>query len=137
MKRTVCTALLCISAALLLRGQTKIRQTPISPTSPASGQEMFMTYCASCHGKDGKGNGPAAPALKLPPSDLTMLAKKNGGSFPSNKVLASISGQSGEPAHGSREMPVWGQVFSRTGGEAVSNLRLSNLTRYLESIQVK
>ena len=122
---------------MLLHSQTTIRQTPISSTSPASGQEMFMAYCASCHGKDGKGNGPAAPALKKAPSDLSLLSKNKGGKFPGNEVYLAISGEFDVPAHGSRDMPVWGQVFRRSGTDDRAKLRLTNLTKYIESLQAK
>ena len=137
MNRTLMLVVPCIAAVVLLQGQTKIRQTPIQPTSPASGQEMFMAYCASCHGKDGKGSGPAAPALKAKPTDLTMLSQKNGGKFPANAVYVAIGGTFNVPAHGSAEMPVWGEVFNRSGNESQTKLRLSNLTSYVQSIQAK
>jgi mono/diheme cytochrome c family protein len=129
----------CFCAAVLAAGQTqtKIRQTPISRTSPVSGDAMFKAYCASCHGVDGRGNGPAAAALKKQPTDLTLLAKNNGGTFPSVPVYVAISGQFTIAAHGSSEMPVWGEVFSRTSGDADSKLRLTNLTKYVETIQRK
>ena len=129
--------LVCLSAAVMLLGQTKIKTTPIQPTSPASGQEMYVAYCASCHGKDGKGNGPAAPALKRQPTDLTLLSKKNGGKFPANAVYVAIGGQFSVTAHGSREMPVWGSVFSQSGDDSQAKLRLSNLTTYIQSLQAK
>ena len=59
---------------------------PVKPTSPASAQEMYTAYCAVCHGKDGKGNGPAAEALKVPPPDLTILARKNENNYPYDRV---------------------------------------------------
>lgn len=137
MNRTLWVLAPCLAAAVLMQAQTKIRQTPISPTSPASGEQMFMTYCASCHGKDGKGTGPAAPALKKPPTDLTLLSKKNGGKFPGNAVYVAIGGTFSVAAHGSSEMPVWGEVFGRSGSEGQAKLRLTNLTKYIESIQAK
>ena len=63
-----------------------IQHVPMKPTSPVSGKEMYTNYCAVCHGTEGKGNGPAAEALKTPPSDLTVLSKKNGGKYPALKV---------------------------------------------------
>ena len=137
MNRTLWILAPCLAAAVLMQAQTKIRQTPISPTSPASGEQMFMTYCASCHGKDGKGAGPAAPALKKAPTDLTLLTKKNGGKFPGNAVYVAIGGTFNMPAHGSSEMPVWGEVFGRSGTDGQAKLRLTNLTKYIESIQAK
>src|SRR5271168_2317682 len=91
--------------------KTVIKHVPIASTSPASGKEMYTTYCAVCHGTDGKGGGPAASALKVPPADLTQLARNNGGKYPAAKVTSAIAGDSSVPAHGSREMPVWGKLF--------------------------
>ena len=73
---------------------------------------MFNNYCAVCHGKDGKGGGPAASALKTPPADLTTLAQKNGGKYPSAHISSVIRGQASMPSHGSQDMPVWGPLFS-------------------------
>ncbi|MGO9166065.1 MAG: c-type cytochrome, partial [Candidatus Sulfotelmatobacter sp.] len=67
--------------------QPVIRKTPAEPTSLSSGKEMYHAYCASCHGAGGKGDGPASPALKFPPSDLTNLAKRNAGKFPELRVF--------------------------------------------------
>ena len=100
---------------------------------------MFSSYCAVCHGKDGKGNGPAASAMKTPPSDLTALAQKNGGKYPSAHVAAVIGGQETNPAHGSKDMPMWGQLFSSIseGHEAQVQQRIANLVKYIESLQAK
>lgn len=116
-----------------------IKHVPIASTSPVSGKDMFKAYCAVCHGEDGKGNGPAASALKTSPSDLTQLGKNNGGKFPALKVESTIRGEGGFPAHGSKEMPVWGPLFWNLSGghESEVQQRVSNLTKYIESIQAK
>jgi mono/diheme cytochrome c family protein len=133
--------ILLVAGALLLAAQDKpqVRQVSPSRTSPASGKDMYMSYCATCHGKDGKGGGPAAPALKKVPTDLTQLAARNGGKFPEMRVYNVIAGDTEVAAHGSKDMPVWGTVFSSMarGNQAEINLRLSNLTKYIESIQAK
>lgn len=100
---------------------------------------MFNAYCASCHGQDGKGNGPAAPALKTPPADLAQLTLKNGGKFPELQVAQAIKGDWMTAAHGSKEMPVWGPVFLYLAHHdpAAMQLRVRNLTKYIESIQQK
>jgi hypothetical protein len=94
----------------------KIEHTAAAQTSAASGHEMFMSYCASCHGKNATGDGPAASALKITPADLTMLAKENGGKYPNNKVTSILSGQTDLAAHGNKEIPVWGVVFWSMSG---------------------
>lgn len=121
------------------RPNKEIKHVPVVSTSPASGVEMYKTYCAVCHGADATGNGPAASALKVPPSDLTILAQKNGGKYPTMKVVTVIRGEEALPAHGSKEMPVWGKLFwSMSGGhEAVVQQRVSNLSKYIESLQKK
>jgi mono/diheme cytochrome c family protein len=116
-----------------------IEKKPIQQTSAASGKEMFISYCATCHGKDGKGDGPAAAALKSPPADLTTLAKRHDGKFPEAYVGNTLrSGVSGG-AHGSTDMPIWGPLFASVSGrdQAIVNMRIGNLIRYLESIQAK
>jgi mono/diheme cytochrome c family protein len=119
--------------------QKQIKPVPAKPTSPASGQEMYTTYCAVCHGSDGKGGGPAAEALKVPPPDLTTLAKKSGGKYPSDHVASAIQGDLHLPAHGSKEMPVWGCLFWRMsqGHTSEVQLRVSNLNKYIESLQAR
>jgi mono/diheme cytochrome c family protein len=121
------------------QSNTQIKKEPAPVTSPASGHEMYVNYCASCHGVDGKGDGPAAPAFKTPPSDLTTLAKRNGGKFPILRVRSILDGQRTVVAHGNQEMPVWGPVLRAVSGgnETVANLRIANLSRYVESLQEK
>jgi len=133
------TVLTLASSGPLLSQQTKIKKVPAPYTSPASGREMYTAYCASCHGTHAKGDGPAAAALKIPPTDLTTLAQKNNGNFPSNHVAAVLSGQEEVTAHGSKDMPVWGPVFFRVSHGHVTEVqqRISNLTQYIESLQGK
>ena len=118
---------------------TEIKHVPIKATSPVSGKEMYTAYCAVCHGTDAKGGGPAASALKVPPTDLTLLSKNNGGKYPAMKVNASIHGESALAAHGTKDMPVWGSLFwSMSGGhEGEVQQRVSNLNKYIESLQAK
>jgi len=110
-----------------------------SDASVASGRELYVAYCASCHGKDGKGKGPAASSLKTPPPDLTALAQKNDGKFPKERVLETISGETAMSAHGSRQMPVWGPFFLALSGmkEKAAKSRMEDLANYIETIQSK
>lgn len=134
---------LCFLAATIpcwsQEGKPTVKKAPAPQTSPASGPEMFAAYCAACHGKDAKGGGPAAAALKAPPADLTTLAKRNGGEFPAYKVMSILRGQASVSAHGNQEMPVWGPVFwtMSQGHPSEVQQRVANLTKYLESLQVK
>jgi mono/diheme cytochrome c family protein len=118
---------------------TTVKHVPLKPTSAASGKQMFMNYCAPCHGSDGKGGGPAANALKAPPADLTALSKNNNGKFPTFHVTSVLRGESTPTAHGSKEMPVWGPIFWRMsqGHPAEVQQRIANLTTYIESLQEK
>jgi len=121
------------------QAKTAIKHVPIKPTSAASGQEMYKTYCAVCHGTDGKGNGPAAEALKVPPTDLTTMATRNSGKYPALRVAAIIRGEAVLAAHGTKEMPIWGNLFrSISGGhDAEVQQRVSNLNEYIGSLQKK
>jgi len=131
-------ALVLGSATLMLNAQ-KVKKTTIAPTSASSGQQMYSEYCAVCHGPDGKGKGPAASAMKAAPADLTTLAIQNGGKFPDNKVYSAIRGDMDLPAHGSKDMPVWGSVFNDMahGNAAEVQLRISNLTHYIDTLQAR
>jgi mono/diheme cytochrome c family protein len=134
---TTLVAGVVISGAQESKSTVKHEAAPM--TSPASGKDMFMAYCASCHGKSAKGDGPAANALKQAPADLTTLAKRNGGKYPSDKVTSVLRGQANLMAHGDQEMPVWGPVFWRMsqGHDEEVQMRIANLNHYLESLQEK
>lgn len=121
------------------QGAPQVKKTTAVETSPASGKDMYLQYCASCHGKDGKGGGPAAVALKVTPANLTTLAARNNGSFPDVRVARLIEGNDDLAAHGSRDMPTWGQVFDEMDGmgPATLKLRVANLTSYLKGLQAK
>jgi len=134
------TRALCI-LCLFCAGATaqKVTKIPASQTSAASGQEMYRNYCASCHGLDGKGNGPAMSALKVAPTDLTQLARRRGGRYPEMRVFNTIAGDANVPSHGSKDMPVWGPLFSRLSESEApkAKLRIRNLTKFIESMQAR
>jgi mono/diheme cytochrome c family protein len=80
---------------------------PIGKTSPNNGKQMFVGYCAPCHGVDGKGNGPVTSSLLQKPTDLTTLSRNNGGKFPQAHVVAIINfGSNVAGAHGTKDMPI-------------------------------
>lgn len=112
------------------------RTTQTSRADEADAQ-LFHTYCASCHGVTGHGDGPAAGEFRKIPPDLTKYTARNGGVFPSERVRQIIDGR-GVPAHGNREMPVWGDAF-RSGRGALSaegvTARIDAIVRYLTAIQ--
>jgi mono/diheme cytochrome c family protein len=137
---------MCILSSLILffvaiglgNAQTKptLKYAPLNQTSAASGKEMFANYCASCHGANGKGVGPATIALKTAPPDLTRLAAKNRGVYPEAEVARALQAND-VTAHGSQEMPIWGDLFKvfEGGSEPLARLRISNLSAYIKSIQ--
>jgi mono/diheme cytochrome c family protein len=120
-----------------------VKRTPAKYTSPTSGKEMFQQYCTPCHGPNGKGNGPAASAMRVPPADLTRLAAKYKGVFPDMEVAEALRAgptPSNASAHGSETMPVWGPVFASLNGRsdtAMAELRIHNLVEYVRTIQEK
>jgi mono/diheme cytochrome c family protein len=108
---------------------------PEANAQVASGKELFTRYCASCHGEDGKGRGPAAAALKNPPADLTRINLTHNGQFPRAEIMRFIDGERPVPAHGPRHMPVWGEVFRDEQSDSVARMRIHSLAAFLESIQ--
>ena len=124
-------------AAFAAQTAKEIKKVPVSSTRADSGTEMFKAYCATCHGLDATGGGPAADALKTAPPDLTLLKQQNGGKFPSDRVMHVIAGADGIGAHGSSDMPLWGPIFRsvHTGDDNLEKLRISNLTKYIASLQ--
>lgn len=103
------------------------------------GRESYMTYCASCHGRDGKGEGPVAEVLTTEPADLTQLRAESDGGYEVDSVYAYIDGRADIQAHGTREMPVWGNVWGEVSGEPVPqeevDQRIRELVEYIRTIQ--
>jgi mono/diheme cytochrome c family protein len=116
----------------------RIKVGTIQQTPADDGEAMFQAYCTACHGKAGKGDGPAALALKKTPADLTKISARNGGVFPEVRISRFIEGVDEIPAHGNRDMPIWGSLFRSLSGGAnsdIATIRVRNLTDYLKSIQ--
>jgi mono/diheme cytochrome c family protein len=113
----------------------------VNRTAASSGKQMYGSYCASCHGVDGRGNGPVAVMLRKQPADLSALSRNNGGRFPSEHVATVLEFGAENMAHGTIEMPVWGPVLGKMDvsvpEQSMRQLRVNNLTRYIESIQEK
>jgi mono/diheme cytochrome c family protein len=114
---------------------------PVKKTQANDGKQMYRSYCAPCHGVDGKGNGPVSDALKTPPADLTLLSRNNGGTFPMMHVQAVLQFGTKNSAHGTTQMPIWGPVLGNMDSNSTQAnqgvLRISNLSKYIESIQAK
>jgi mono/diheme cytochrome c family protein len=108
-------------------------------TAVTSGKQMYTSYCAPCHGVDGKGHGPVASQLKTPPTDLTLMSRNNNGQFPEKHLVGILQFGKDIPSHGSASMPVWGPILGKMDQSKpqVKQLRISNLSQYLKIIQVK
>ena len=120
--------------------QTTGPKNPPLVISSMYGRDLFEFYCATCHGRDGKGSGPVAATLKTRPADLTRIAARNGGKFPTEHVESLVTAAGGvlTSAHGSTEMPVWGPIFQALDPrDKVTKVRISNIVEYIESMQVK
>ena len=139
-------ALLAVTLALMpLIGtaqQPTVKKAPVVQSDPHSGKQMYMDYCAPCHGKDGLGNGPAASAMKATPTNLTLLAKNNGGKYPAAHISAVLTFGASSAAHGSKDMPMWGNLFQSldwsSGGKQVeAQQRINSLNSYLQTLQAK
>ncbi|HYL62624.1 MAG TPA: cytochrome c [Candidatus Methylomirabilis sp.] len=105
----------------------------------AAGQAMFLQYCASCHGTDAKGNGPAAAAMKVPPPDLTQLSKRNQGTYPAGYVGALLKFGRSLASHGSEDMPVWGARFKAMdpSGDPTGQQHVDDLVAYVRTLQAQ
>lgn len=133
---------ICVAAPLAavyfiaLRCSAQKKKYP--PVKSVDAHAIFRAYCASCHGLDGKGHGPAAPALDSKVADLTLLTKHASGQFPSDHIRNLLDGTQTPAAHGSHEMPVWGPVFHQVEADQdLGSVRVQNLVIHIESLQRK
>ena len=103
------------------------------------GADLYRQYCATCHGHEGRGDGPVADALRRRPADLTQIARRNGGKFPELRVMSFIKGDLSPAAHGSREMPMWGRVFQDMNGnrQELVQMQIYSLLRWVEQLQAQ
>jgi mono/diheme cytochrome c family protein len=118
----------------------KSKQKPAArPPNNASGKETYLKYCASCHGEDGKGNGPAAFAMKTPPPDLTTLSRRYEDKYPAGYVSAVLKFGRSPAAHGSEEMPVWGSRFKTLDRvrDPTGQQHVDDVVSYIGSLQAK
>src|ERR1035438_3137602 len=128
-------SLLVLSAALRAPGK-QVKTENIQPTTARTGADLFREFCAVCHGVDAKGNGPAADALKTRPSDLTQISRRDGNKFPTVQMHRVVGGEDAVAAHGSRDMPTWGNAFKSISADAASaEMRVNVLVEYLQKIQ--
>lgn len=119
-------------------GEEEVSATSADPIE--RGGLAYATYCAACHGTTGLGDGPVAEALETPPTNLTLLQQQNNGTYPTDRVFSYIDGRESVAAHGTREMPVWGNIWEEEGGRPVSreevDRRINELVEYIRTLQV-
>jgi mono/diheme cytochrome c family protein len=117
-----------------------ISAVPARDLSTETGAQLYMRFCASCHGKHGAGDGIVAPYFKVSPPDLRLMARRNGGTFPAAQAQRIIDGREDLAPHGARAMPVWGTEFAiaasgSADAKAVAESSIARLVEYLQSIQ--
>jgi mono/diheme cytochrome c family protein len=135
----VTMALAILAPAARAHPRSAFVQDTLPPDFVPTGKAMFKQYCATCHGLNAKGHGPARAALKVPAADLTTLAKRHGGEFPVDLVTNVLRFGPGVAAHGSSDMPTWAGVFQYMDNynQAAVQKRIKNLCDYLISLQEK
>jgi mono/diheme cytochrome c family protein len=113
------------------------RRETLDVAQAGRGQAIYLRFCSACHGPMGIGDGPLATGLRTNPTDLTRLAVNNGGVFSYDKVSRAIDGRDTIRMHGPSDMPVWGEVFSKTKGTDAPNPEeaVARITHYIWSIQ--
>ncbi len=130
-----------VLAFLVLAVALAAYAVPFDTVKAASGRVTFQRYCASCHGAGAKGDGRLASIIKVPVADLTTLAERNQGEFPSDRVRQFIDGRKDVVAHGLREMPVWGDALQHPDQpgdqEKIAQDKIDQLVEYLKSLQTK
>ena len=129
-----------LGVGVLIGSAAAGEQAKQAPVYGVSGAYTYRTYCASCHGTGGKGDGPLADSLRFHPPDLTLLAQRNGGEYPAEKIHRIVDGRSPLKGHGGPDMPVWGDAFrnAETGydDEQVKE-KIRSVVDYLKTIQAK
>ncbi len=135
-------AILALSSACSNQAEEALQESQdalIDSEPVAMGELQYTIYCASCHGEDGKGDGPVAEALVVRPTNLTLLKSINEGVFPAERLVAYIDGREDVQAHGTRQMPVWGNIWDERDGQKVPEedveRRINELVEYIRSIQ--
>src|SRR6185295_2805330 len=138
MRFTAALAIAVIGAALWADAQTTGPTKPPLVIPSLAGSDLFAVYCSSCHGRDGAGHGTGAAALRTPPPDLRLIARRNHGEFPRKRIQDSVAnGGHLVRAHGTSDMPVWGPVFKGLDpSDTLTRIRIEHLVQYLESMQV-
>jgi mono/diheme cytochrome c family protein len=140
--RQVTSFFIAFVAAVAVASPTRVTAQTVSVRQLMEGEQLFRSFCSACHGADGKGQGPAASALKTRPADLTSIAARNGGTFPGERIERYVANGDPEPsiaAHGSRDMPVWGPNFAALAPASYRRIdeRIAAVVAYVRSIQAE
>jgi mono/diheme cytochrome c family protein len=127
------------AAMLFASDSTSTVTIHMKKTSPADGKAMYASYCTPCHGVDGRGHGKLSTSLKTPPPDISALSRNHGGVFPEQHVVGVLSHGASVSGHNKPGMPDWGQTLGNMepNDKLNTSLRIHNLSKYLESLQVK
>jgi mono/diheme cytochrome c family protein len=111
----------------------------VNAAEPPSGAALYANHCAACHGSDGEGGGPVAAVMNISVPNLRSLTMRSRGVFPVDAVTAYIDGREIKAAHGDRQMPIWGDVFSAqrepADGDAVAHSRIAALVAFIAQLQ--
>ena len=133
---------LLLLAGLCVAQEVVLKKVPVTYTTPTDGERMYTRYCASCHGSDAKGHGPALKALSRRPPNLTTLASRNHGTYPALHVAQTLRGEGASLGHVEKDMPEWGEIFRslNPGGDHTDSrflMRIASLNAYIKSLQTK
>jgi mono/diheme cytochrome c family protein len=138
--KAILLGIVLVTALGIVHAQGKSEQKPTArQLSTAAGKETFLKYCASCHGEDAKGNGPAAIAMRTPPPDLTILSRRHKGRYPAGYVSALLKFGRSLASHGSEDMPVWGSRFKALDPirDPTGQQHVDDVVAYIGSLQAK
>jgi mono/diheme cytochrome c family protein len=129
-----------LSVWVVILGLVLMGQSPGYAADANQSKEMYLQYCSSCHGQDGRGEGSVSEFLKVKVPDLTLLKKNNKGVYPMDEVMAAIDGRRKSRLHGNPKMPIWGESFSREGkdpksAEATAALKVKAIAEYVATLQ--
>jgi mono/diheme cytochrome c family protein len=138
LRRRLLAVVILLAASAL--GRPATAEQPEKSLLAISGEKLYVNHCAVCHGKSGRGDGPFGGILKVAPSDLTTIAARNGGSFPDEQIAQYVDGRLVPPAHGTRQMPVWGRwlgapVTEGTQPDEATRGEILAILDYLKTLQ--
>ena len=129
-------ALTALAAAAMVPALRAIEEDELA----ARGRVVYRVYCSNCHGAQAKGDGKLAPLLTVKPADLTRIAERAGGTYPTDQVRSKIDGRAPVEGHGLQEMPVWGLSFQDPNKLADQEnevaAKLDQLVAFLKTMQV-